>query len=53
MNQAKVQVFDLQGRSLLSRSVNDRLSLSGLKKGMYVIRVTSKKGLEQRKLMME
>lgn len=53
MNQAMVQVLDLQGRCLLSRAVNDRLSLSGLSKGMYVIRVASKKGLEQGKLIVE
>lgn len=53
MNQAKVQVFDLQGRCLLNRAVNDRLSLMELKKGMYLIRLNVDGRVQRGKLVVE
>lgn len=50
---ASVQVFDVQGRLLIRSGICDRLSVSHLRKGMYMIELVSQGKTERGKIMVD
>lgn len=51
---SKVEVFDLLGKSVLTQyNVMDQVDVSGLKKSIYLVKLTSNKGVSTKKFVKE
>jgi len=53
---AQVEMFDMQGKSVLSQKVSEKESdfeVSSFAKGLYVLRVTNDKGVFTKKMLLE